>query len=251
MISVNGIPIDEAALFREAARLRAAFAGEDPTLPPEERERQVRLWATENLIEQTLVREAAAAFTATALSDLTDGHIGMFRNRLFRDLPEIGLSAVRAAYDRRHPASLSPRKVSAAHIVRHVEPDGDATGAFGLMAAIFDRLMQGERFDVLAARYSDCPDDGGALGVVEPGDMVPGFDTVLFGLRESGISPPFRTVFGVHIVTVHRIIPPVRQPFDVCRAALAEALDHQQQEQAMDDWLRARRAVACVQGIAP
>src|SRR5207237_3172973 len=54
----------------------------------------------------------------------------------------------------------------------------------------------------LAKRYASCPDakqTGGKLWV-ERGQTVPAFDRLAFRLRTRGLSRPFETRFGWHIV---------------------------------------------------
>lgn len=56
-------------------------------------------------------------------------------------------------------------------------------------------------FEEAARLYSQGPTGpkGGDLGLVEPGKMVPEFETVAFQLKKGEISRPFETAFGFHI----------------------------------------------------
>ncbi len=67
------------------------------------------------------------------------------------------------------------------------------------------RIQQGDDFAELARSHSDDATNsanGGDLGWVKPGDLVPAFEEVMNGLKPNQLSEPFRTQFGWHIVQV-------------------------------------------------
>ncbi len=68
--------------------------------------------------------------------------------------------------------------------------------------ALKERLVGGEDFAVLAKEHSDCPSgqDGGDLGSISPGAMVPEFDAVAFTLDVGADSDVVTTPFGYHLL---------------------------------------------------
>ncbi len=65
------------------------------------------------------------------------------------------------------------------------------------------RILSGEDFTELARKYSDDPSvlsNGGDMGWVGRGRMVPEFEAMAFKLKEKEISMPFETDFGFHIM---------------------------------------------------
>jgi peptidyl-prolyl cis-trans isomerase SurA len=65
------------------------------------------------------------------------------------------------------------------------------------------RLMSGEDFTTLAKKYSDDPSvvgNGGDMGWVGRGRMVPAFEAMAFKLKPNEISMPFESEFGFHIM---------------------------------------------------
>ncbi|MAM05247.1 MAG: peptidylprolyl isomerase [Flavobacteriales bacterium] len=66
-----------------------------------------------------------------------------------------------------------------------------------------DRINKGEDFKVLAALYSDdqgSATNGGELGFVSRGDLVPSFERAAFRLKEGEISEIIKSQYGFHIV---------------------------------------------------
>jgi len=63
-------------------------------------------------------------------------------------------------------------------------------------------LAGGMRFEEAARIWSDdsTAAQGGALGLVAPGQMVPAFDDALFALEVDEVSPPVETPYGVHLI---------------------------------------------------
>ena len=68
---------------------------------------------------------------------------------------------------------------------------------------VVDALQRGDTAADVARQYSDDPTaqiNGGDLGIVAPGQMVPAFDKAAFSLEIGDTSPPFETAYGVHVV---------------------------------------------------
>lgn len=88
--------------------------------------------------------------------------------------------------------------------------------------------------------------DGGDLGWVSPGDLVPQFEQVMNSLNPGEISEPFRTRYGWHIVQVlgrrkHDSTDDIR------RARAREAIRKRKVEEARENWLRELRDDAYVE----
>lgn len=68
-----------------------------------------------------------------------------------------------------------------------------------------EEIIKGADFSYVAIRDSKDPGsarEGGSLGVVDRGEMVPEFEAVIYKLKEGEISEVFETPFGFHIATV-------------------------------------------------
>ncbi len=114
---------------------------------------------------------------------------------------EIDEDAVRNAYEegKANPASVGKRR--AAHIL--ITADGDDAAAQTKARELYDQIISGADFSELAKAESQDPASaaqGGDLGMVELGVMVPEFDQALFSMGWDEISKPVKTQFGYHII---------------------------------------------------
>ncbi|MDQ8952317.1 peptidylprolyl isomerase [Acinetobacter rudis] len=91
------------------------------------------------------------------------------------------------------------------HILIKTSEIVSAENAKQMIDSIYKRLQAGEDFSTLAATYSNDPgsaQDGGNLGWVSPGMMVPEFDQRMQNTTVNQISEPFQTQFGWHVLQV-------------------------------------------------
>ncbi|MDB4083030.1 peptidyl-prolyl cis-trans isomerase [Vicingaceae bacterium] len=95
--------------------------------------------------------------------------------------------------------------VEVAHILISNDQELSKTNdSEGKIKEIYAKIKQGEKFEDLAAQFSDdtrSAADGGVLPMFGVGRMVPEFEKAAFGLKADGdISEPFSTPYGWHIV---------------------------------------------------
>lgn len=113
---------------------------------------------------------------------------------------------------------------------------------------IYEKLRQGEDFATLASTYSKDPgstSNGGDLGWVSEGDMVPSFESMMKKTSVNDYSVPFQTQFGWHILKVDE--KRQKDVSDVYRKNMArEVLYQRMAPQALDDWMQDLRAQAYV-----
>ena len=113
---------------------------------------------------------------------------------------------------------------------------------------IYEKLRQGEDFATLANTYSKDPgsaSNGGDLGWVSEGDMVPSFEAMMKKTSVNDYSVPFQSQFGWHIVKVDE--KRQKDVSDVYRKSMArEVLYQRMVPQAIDDWMQELRAQAYV-----
>lgn len=109
---------------------------------------------------------------------------------------------------------------------------------------IYQRLQQGANFADVAATYSTdsgTARDGGSLGWVTPGTMVPEFDNIMKSTPVGQISKPFQTQYGWHILKVeNKRQSDMTQEYQ--RRMAKQILGERQFDTEVDGWMRELRA---------
>lgn len=106
--------------------------------------------------------------------------------------------------------------------------------------SIYQRLNAGEDFATLAATFSNDPGsarDGGSLGWVNLGTMVPEFETTMKATTVGRISEPFQTQFGWHILQVTDTRDQDMTE-EYQQRMVRQILGERQFDAEMDSWLR-------------
>ena len=107
--------------------------------------------------------------------------------------------------DRRDRDRQIVRQTRARHIL--IAPDELTVEAAArrLLAALRERIVNGEDFGELARAHSDetgSAPRGGDLGWIDPGNTAAEFEQVMNSLEPGGLSEPFQSRYGWHIVQV-------------------------------------------------
>lgn len=111
------------------------------------------------------------------------------------------------------------------------------------------RIIGGDDFASLARASSDDTGSalkGGDLGWINPGDTVPDFEKAMDALPPNGISQPFKSPFGWHIVQVLERRTQ-EQEGELMRLKAREALQRRKVEEATEDWLSQLRDEAYIE----
>lgn len=111
------------------------------------------------------------------------------------------------------------------------------------MEDIYERLKNGEPFDMLAANYSQGPAAaaGGDLGFIEKGMMLPEVENVAFNLGINEISGIIRSPAGLHIVKVVDKRGAGLKPIENVREEIHEKIEEQKLEKKLEEWLETLR----------
>ena len=105
---------------------------------------------------------------------------------------------------------------------------------------VYALLTQGERFEELAARYSDGPEArlGGSLGFVRPGDMLPQIQKAIEGVGPGEITEPIASPIGMHIILVEERKPLQYRPFEEVQEDIRNAVFRAKSEEAYQEWIK-------------
>jgi peptidyl-prolyl cis-trans isomerase C len=149
----------------------------------------------------------------------------------------------------------TPELYEAAHILFPAAKDDEPARAAAKQAAI-ETLRELEReprrFDELARARSACPSatNGGRLGQLTRGDLVPELETFIFGLDEGQICPvPVMTRYGAHVLRLDRRAAGQELPFEVVSDRIARQLSTQSWQRAVSQFLRILAGRAHIEGI--
>ena len=137
----------------------------------------------------------------------------------------------------------------ARHILIKPFDAADDSVARARLEKIRQRILNGEDFAALAKAYSDDPGSGaqgGDLGWVSPGEMVPAFEKGMNALAVGEVSEPVRSGFGWHLIQVLE-----RRDQDITekvqRKNARDALRARKLDPAMQAWIRRIRDEAFVE----
>jgi peptidyl-prolyl cis-trans isomerase SurA len=110
--------------------------------------------------------------------------------------------------------------------------------------AIHKRLLDGEPFELVSARYSQGPAAamGGDIGYIEKGMMLPEVESVAYSLPLNQISAVIESFVGFHIVQVIDRRGAGVKPIESVREEIREKLEMEKVEKKFDEWLEALRA---------
>lgn len=115
--------------------------------------------------------------------------------------------------------------------------------------SLYNRIREGANFDELARANSDDPGSaaqGGDLGWVGSGELVPAFEQAMEAMAPGEISEPVQSQFGWHIIEVleRREVDTSRERV---RARAREILQNRKREEELELWLRRLRDEAYVE----
>lgn len=143
--------------------------------------------------------------------------------------------------------------VEASHILFQVTPNVPLDALRAKAEVILQiALAHPEQFAELARTYSNCPssEQGGNLGQLSKGQVVPEFERVIFSLEAGQIAPKLiESRFGLHIVRVERRVEGRTLPFELVREKLTRFLAEQVRTRALRQYLKILIGQAKIEGV--
>jgi len=107
-----------------------------------------------------------------------------------------------------------------------------------------ERILKGESFDSLVARYSNGPavDQGGDVGYIERGVVLPEVEGVAFSLPIDKVSDVIESSVGVHIIKVVDKKGAGIKPIADVREEIKAKIEEEKLEKKFEDWIASVRA---------
>lgn len=157
--------------------------------------------------------------------------------------------ALRAHYEKNKNDYMAPERISAQHILIHIDQEKANGEAQALQKAqqILAELKQGKKFAELAKASDDTTNNeqGGQLPLFTRGEMVPEFEKAAWSMPPGTTSSnPVKTEFGYHIIRRGPTLKAGPKPFEEAKDNFSARLQSEAEDQALKDWLKNQKAVA-------
>ncbi len=229
-----GIEVSEEEVDTQVEQIKGMFGGDDAKFEEAIAEQNLTVpELRDNLREQELIKK----MIEEATKDVS-----------------VSQEEVEAAYEEKKDSL----QVGETRKTRHIlfspgslaeEPGAEVTDAEWQAALeeaqqVREEIMGGADFAEMAKQHSDDPgskEEGGDLGNVQRGTMVPEFDETVFSLEEGAISEPVKTQFGYHLIQVQEINPERTPSLEEVQEALKAELEDEAKRVAWEDWLKSTR----------
>jgi peptidyl-prolyl cis-trans isomerase SurA len=154
--------------------------------------------------------------------------------------------------DRKDSASFRVTQTRARHILLRPSAQLSQDTAVKRLADMKRQIASGRRFEELARQHSEdgSAAQGGDLGWVSPGALVPEFEEAMNRLPNGGLSDPVVSRFGVHLIQALERRDVAIEPKQL-REQARNALREQKFDEAYNEWIRDLRAKAYVEMREP
>lgn len=144
-----------------------------------------------------------------------------------------------AQYYQDHRDEFSrPERVKVRRIFLPATAD-EAARAEAQLEALREEVALGADFASLATAHSKGPsaEEGGLIGWVQRGDLVPELETVVFGLEAGGVSPVIRTDFGCQLLLVEERQAAGQATLEDVRTEIEPVLREERAGERYDKWI--------------
>jgi peptidyl-prolyl cis-trans isomerase SurA len=159
---------------------------------------------------------------------------------------------IKKYYVKNQKAFWNPPRVKARHILFIVD-EGALEKDIRLKKIkareILRRIRAGKNFAELAKKYSEdvSAHEGGKIGVVEHGMLVPEFEEVVFRLKSGEVSDIVKTRYGLHIIKCDDVIAGHSKPFVEVKEKILGLLSFNKRKKIYDNWVNELKKTAFVE----
>ncbi len=146
----------------------------------------------------------------------------------------------------------NPPKINVRHILFILEetlPEKDVKTKEQKAQEVMRKLKSGEKFETMAQLYSEdvSAQNGGDLGILERGKMIPEFENAAFALKEGEISEIIRSPYGIHIIKVDKIIPGQTTPIEEVRDKITNTLSMEKFQDQYQEYIEEIKTKAFIE----
>ncbi len=147
-------------------------------------------------------------------------------------------------------AHVGSKTISEAKVSHILIRDKNSPEAEQTINQLYKQLKQGADFSVLATQFSQdsgSATNGGDLGWVRQGQMVPAFEQKMLNTPTGSISAPFKSRFGYHILKVEQRRKASINDRQLLEAKARQAIFQRRASEEWDMWLAGLRESAYIE----
>ncbi|MCM8790398.1 MAG: peptidylprolyl isomerase [Candidatus Omnitrophica bacterium] len=154
-----------------------------------------------------------------------------------------------SSYYEKHASEFTqPEEVKVRNILIKTGPDTDEQKVLERVKEIDTRLKEGGDFAELAKLYSQGPgaSDGGLMGFVRRGDLMPDLEDVVFSLKQGEISGVIRSSIGYHFFKVEEKHEQKTLSLAEARKMIEDAIFLERAKEKMKGWVEGLKRSAYI-----
>lgn len=175
--------------------------------------------------------------------------MGMNKRRQLEEQVSISEAEARQFYQDHKDEFERPERAKVRRIFLAAGKDeAERNKARARLEALAEEVSMGADFAELARAHSEGPDagDGGLVGWVTRGELVPALEEVVFNLEPGTVSEPVETEFGYHLLLIEERQSAGLASFEEARVEIEPILRAEAADERYQKWiteLRQRRGV--------
>jgi parvulin-like peptidyl-prolyl isomerase len=151
----------------------------------------------------------------------------------------VGDAEMKRYYEAHRDRFVLPDEYTLSQIFIQPRAPDEVAEALAKAREAMNELKHGEKFEEVAARYSDGPNalQGGRLGVVRQGELLPAVERAIASLVPGGVSDIIESPEGFHIIRLEEKSPRQFRPFDEVQFEIQALIFQQKSEDVFQAWL--------------
>ena len=166
---------------------------------------------------------------------------------------QVGETEMREYYEANRAKYTEEETFRARHIffkVNEKAPADDIKRTMTTALMVLAEAKSGKDFAELATSYSEDPaarKDGGAMGTIKKGDMMPELEGALLAMKPGEVSELVYSTSGFHIIKLEERTTGKVKSFESVRAEIEETLYRKKSEERFNLWAKDMRAKASIE----
>jgi parvulin-like peptidyl-prolyl isomerase len=146
-------------------------------------------------------------------------------------------------YQQHRDRFMLPPEVRISQILIALDPGSELLAVREKAQEVYALVKKGERFEELAAKYSDGPEGrrGGNLGYIRQGDMLPQIQKAIEQAPLGSVTEPIASPIGMHIIRVDDRKPSDFRPFEEVKEDVRNLVFQLKSEEAYIVWIKEQK----------